>query len=224
MLRYRSPLSGILGQIDRRFRKDGSSLGREGWNTAMSGEFSFYKGGNLFTDLRSAVMTEMLRYHLPKARSALDVGCGTGHLASYLSRIGITRYVGTDISDMAVACGDPSMGTFVAADMREFELPGEGNFDLIIFNEVLYYIGVDEAIEQVDRYVEWLAPDGMICVSMSDDPKAHAITERLARRHRWVDGVLFQDRRMTPKFRTSTLLPRPHLVGILEPGRRAATA
>lgn len=212
--RYRTPLRRAADRVQARLRGS-TGMGREGWNAALEGDFSFYHGGNLFTDLRNEIITALLRHHAPEATSALDVGCASGSLAPCLARIGITEYVGSDISDAAIAKADPSLGTFVAADMREFEPPNGERFDVMVFNEVLYYIGVDEALAETERYLAWLNPGGVICIAMTDDPKAHAITALLAKRLRWVDGALYQEKHDGPSFSLRRVNPRPHLVGVL---------
>jgi SAM-dependent methyltransferase len=71
----------------------------------------------------------------------LDVGCGDGVLFERFKALGYERYVGVDISDVAVAKlsrYNDHRTYFVQGDGDEYEPPG--SFDVIIFNESLYYL------------------------------------------------------------------------------------
>jgi len=101
-------------------------------------------------------------------RSILDVGCGQGVLAERLQRTGYERYVGLDISQAAIQQArreqpDPR-NSWLVADATTFET--ETRFDLIVFNECLYYMEDPAAL--VRHYVRFLAPGGWIIVSMHD--------------------------------------------------------
>ena len=87
-----------------------------------------------------------------------------------------------------------------------------------MFNEVLYYLPVDEAIRQVQRYGQWLAPGGVLCVSMKKQPKSEAITARLRRRLEWLFGTLLQQQPDGPAYRVRQDPARPaYLIGLMRP-------
>ena len=72
--------------------------------------------------------------------SILDFGCGTGILLERIQRIRFHDYVGIDSSPVAIELAwkrVPGVGTFVVGE----DVPTTaGPFDVIVCNEVLYYL------------------------------------------------------------------------------------
>lgn len=98
--------------------------------------------------------------------AVLDIGCGSGVLARYLSPQAGARYVGIDVSPIAVAeaqhaCAGLDSEVLVA-DLRSW-VP-HATAAILVFNETLYYMA--RPIQVVERYGNWLHPDGEIVVSM----------------------------------------------------------
>ncbi|MEJ8572419.1 class I SAM-dependent methyltransferase [Microbaculum marinum] len=96
----------------------------------------------------------------------LDVGCGEGVLFGHLDGAALETYVGVDISSEALALAkvDEGRSRLVAADLSSFAPdPGEA-FTAIVFNEVLHF--ADDPGAELRRYSDWLAPGGVIAVSM----------------------------------------------------------
>jgi len=119
-----------------------------------------------------AQLSELSRYsvltgymaHLKPDAAVLDVGCGEGVLFERLLPHGYRRYVGVDVSAVAIArLADrhDEKTTFIAADGEYYE-PDE-RFDLIVFNEVLYFFR--DPLAAVARYCGALRPDGLLLVS-----------------------------------------------------------
>src|SRR5262249_33485906 len=80
---------------------------------------------------------------------------------------------------------------FCVVDMRDFH--SAEKWDVIVFNEVLYYLTCDRAFAEVDRYAQkYLSDSGILIVSMKDDPKSHVIFRHLFKYYKWVDGILWQ--------------------------------
>jgi 2-polyprenyl-3-methyl-5-hydroxy-6-metoxy-1,4-benzoquinol methylase len=108
-------------------------------------------------------------------RTLLDVCCGHGVLASRLKALPYQRYAGIDLSQRAINEAMERFGDertfFRVADAREFQ--SAEAFDLIIFNECLYYLGTPR--EVIRRYSELLAPRGRIIVSMWTAPQNRAV-------------------------------------------------
>ena len=93
----------------------------------------------------------------------LDVGCGEGVLQEHLSSYG--DYTGIDIFPATLAKAQPRADArtrFVEADARTFT--PDQPFDLIVWNECLYYL--QDPIATIARYRDFLAPSGVIIVSM----------------------------------------------------------
>ncbi|MEP3280056.1 MAG: class I SAM-dependent methyltransferase [Stappiaceae bacterium] len=97
----------------------------------------------------------------------LDIGCGEGHFYRRIEPLGLKRYVGVDLSEEPLAKANsvinPEIANLERADLREF-IPAEAGFNAIIFNEVLNY--AEDAADQVERYADFLAPGGIIAVSI----------------------------------------------------------
>jgi SAM-dependent methyltransferase len=95
----------------------------------------------------------------------LDVGCGNGGLLTVLQ--GLTApvdYLGTDLSSESLSqlkSRYPDAATICADMMQTEHLPG--SFDLIVFNECLYYADYDAVL---DRYRGILRHDGRLIISM----------------------------------------------------------
>lgn len=179
------------------------------WDALLSEtSFSTYLGGTINVDAGNNAAATLIKFRAPANPSVLDVGCCGGTLLAALSSC--SRYRGTDISPFAVdeAGKNPDLAhhrisrraEFEAVDLRDFR--SRDLWDVIVFNEVLYYLGVDEAEREVERYAEMLTPDGILLVSMKDDAKSKAIFTRLMKRYRWVDGMLWQRKPVCPEYRT----------------------
>ena len=81
----------------------------------------------------------------------LDLGCGYGSLYEYLDENEISEYLGIDLSDAAIYKAKKSKknkSKYLVADIQKFVT--DDKFDIIIFNEVLYYL--DNPIESVLKF------------------------------------------------------------------------
>jgi len=108
-------------------------------------------------------------------RSILDVGCGQGVLAKRLNRVNYDRYVGVDISQTAVAQArlalpDPR-NTYLVSDADSFATAER--FDLIVFNECLYYMTDPAAV--LRHYLQFLQPGGHVSISMYHTVRSRAV-------------------------------------------------
>lgn len=92
----------------------------------------------------------------------LDVGCGEGTLVDFLNDAQKNKYDGIDISSAAIAKAQKKRkGNFVVADALEF-LPKK-KYDVIIFNEVLYYL---DEIAVLKKYSGQLKNNGILIISL----------------------------------------------------------
>jgi 2-polyprenyl-3-methyl-5-hydroxy-6-metoxy-1,4-benzoquinol methylase len=113
---------------------------------------------------RYSVIAGYCRHLKPGAR-VLDVGCGAGVLASWLTGAPISSYFGIDLSEVAIdqaRRANVGAAQFAVADASTF-VPAQV-FDVIVFNEMLYYL--DKPEEHVRRFARALAPDGLLIVSI----------------------------------------------------------
>ncbi len=96
----------------------------------------------------------------------LDVGCGEGILCGYLDRAGVRTYVGIDFSREAIkrAKLQYPRAVFRVCDGQVYT--PEREFDVIIFNEVIYYF--NRPIRVLRQYEGGLKPGGIFIVSMCD--------------------------------------------------------
>jgi 2-polyprenyl-3-methyl-5-hydroxy-6-metoxy-1,4-benzoquinol methylase len=142
------------------------------------GVLDFY--GDLRELARYSVLIGYVRAHgaaLGTAPSILDVGCGVGLLRERLPDGEVGRYVGIDPSTVAVQQG-------TARGFRDAEFvvgatpeAGSGPFDLIVCNEVLYY--VEDLGLLLGRLEELLAPGGRLVSSIVRHPGAIALDRAL---------------------------------------------
>ena len=105
-----------------------------------------------------------------KAHGAiLDVACGEGMLQQKLAPMGYRRYLGIDLSEVALA-----KAMFRADEQTEFQLGNiesftpEGKFDTIIFNEIS--ITVPTPVAAIRRLACCLEPDRVMIASIWTSP------------------------------------------------------
>lgn len=137
---------------------------------------------------RYALIAGYCRY-LSSRAAVMDVGCGEGILQRLLFP-SYSRYVGIDLSGVAIEraraqAGEAANTVFTRADGREYAPAGD--FDLIIFNESLYYF--PRPLEVVRRYDNHLRDDGAIIVSNVIRRRSHAARAQLAAAYCTLDRV-----------------------------------
>jgi 2-polyprenyl-3-methyl-5-hydroxy-6-metoxy-1,4-benzoquinol methylase len=161
------------------------------WDAQLSGPLAAYLGGTLSIDMRNSATANLIRHHARPNPAVLDIGCAGGTLALALPPF--TRYVGVDISQVAIEQARKAVQrdrvSFTASKLEDYE---PASFDVIVFNEVLYYAGVTAAVQQAARYAAALPTDGCLIVSLKDEPKAKAIMQELGRSFRLLERVLLQ--------------------------------
>ena len=223
---YGSGGNSTIGRLLRRSESPKIHETVDYWNRELSGRMSVPNlNGQISNALRDTTSALLIRHCGPPPKAVLDLGCGFGDLAQALASDGIQRYVGVDLSDYVIQraqsqCASwPVAGqcdlSFHNADLREFSPDKDDRFDVIVCNEVLKYVSVEEAVAQLDRYRQWLAPDGVFCVNITDDPKTRAIFRALEKRFTWEYGVVYQQRPDGPGFRVTHSDTTPaYLVGL----------
>jgi 2-polyprenyl-3-methyl-5-hydroxy-6-metoxy-1,4-benzoquinol methylase len=94
----------------------------------------------------------------------LDLGCGYGTLNHHLTKIEYDLCIGIDWSSNAIERAKKENfknSTFIVHDIQNYK-PNQ-KFDVIIFNEVLYYL--DNKISVIENYVPFLKDDGYFLFS-----------------------------------------------------------
>ena len=148
---------------------------------------------------RHYVLSGMIADLGPSA-SVLDVGCGCGTMLDYLPR-GV-RYEGIDISRLAIDSAQRSNWgertcSFVVSPFERYA--SARKFDIVVFNEVLYYFPLHRVRAVLDKARSHLAPNSHVLISMSRTAKAELVwlaarpvlpspirdIETRARRSRW---------------------------------------
>ncbi len=175
----------IMTSWETRRRRGDVPVSSEVWETEYSGEkWNFL---DKISELgRYSVIAGYIAYLKPQA-AVLDVGCGEGILFERYQRQGYSRYLGIDISQVAIdrlAARQDEKTQFVSADAENFE-PNE-LFDIIVFNESLYYFY--DPLISVRRYCNALKPDGLLMVSTCNTScRAKSILRRLKEQYTVLD-------------------------------------
>lgn len=101
--------------------------------------------------------------HLGHPISLLDIGCGEGLILRFCDREWLVKYTGLDISQTAL----DRIKTLLPADrlicstLEEFST--DQKFDVILFNEVLYYTTDPES--HLKKFRNFLNPNGLFLIS-----------------------------------------------------------
>ena len=107
--------------------------------------------------------------HAFKAKpSILEIGCGDAILFRKLPAESYSAFTGMDISDVAITAAkqyEQENVCFDAGDMKTYEPAGK--FDVIIFNESLYY--AKEPVQVLKRYIPYLEEGGHFIVTAIDN-------------------------------------------------------
>jgi 2-polyprenyl-6-hydroxyphenyl methylase/3-demethylubiquinone-9 3-methyltransferase len=118
---------------------------------------------------------------LTPCRRILDVGCGEGILRDLLRRGEDQRYLGIDVSNVAIEAARRRAGAgdeFRVDDAETFAT--DERFDAVVLNESLYYL--HDPLGQAGRYLELAADGGVLIVSMFESTRTRAILRALERR------------------------------------------
>lgn len=201
--------------------------GAQYWDSCLTGPFRAYVEPTISTITHANIIATLARLHLPEATSALDMGCGGGHLGESLAGERFTEYCGVDVSRFAVEAAKkrlceqretfPVECRFEVGALEKYK-PGK-TFDLIVFSQVLYYLPTSEMARiEALRCASWLNDGGLVCVALKDDGKSLAISRRLATSFHFVSSMLFQEQVGVPGYAIRANRERPgYLISLLSP-------
>ena len=224
---YRTLGSNVVRRIKRAVGAPDVHEDAAYWDAELAGRMAEPNlNGRVCNALRDATTAELIRICGPTPRAVLDIGCGYCDLAEALAGDRLRRYVGVDLSTYVIeraqreqrswAAASKTSLDFRVADLRSFT--ADEVFNVIVFNEVLKYVEVDEALSQLERYRQWLSPDGVFCVTLTDDPKCRAIFKKVRCGFEWVYGSVYQARPDGPKFQLTPNRATPaYISGIFRP-------
>jgi trans-aconitate methyltransferase len=144
-----------------------------------------------------AVIAALIR-HFEISNSVLDIGCGEGLLQSYLLPFGYSRYVGLDISEVAIQKANTRKNDhteFIVADASTF-VPKQ-LFSAVAFSECLYYFA--DPFGLIHKYMSALEDHGMVLISIYVVPATRKLIREISGRFRVIDETLVSNVRGTWK-------------------------
>ena len=106
-----------------------------------------------------------------RSGTVLDAGCGQGILFDHLNGDVIT-YSGFDVSETAIAEARRRAPQARLSVCSVGEYRTDETFDVIVFNEVLPH--VDDPLGTLDRFITILKPEGLVIISLYQNPKPQA--------------------------------------------------
>ncbi|MBN1696500.1 MAG: class I SAM-dependent methyltransferase [Spirochaetales bacterium] len=152
---------------------------QDDWNNQyQSKKWDYLK--ELYELPRYGILCSYMKYFNRKIK-LLDVGCGEGKILEFCRHDLIDRYYGVDISRVAldkIEAVTPH-DKFICSTIEEFVT--DEKFDIILFNEILYYTINPE--NNLKRYKDFLAEKGLFIISM------HKKSDPFAYNNRCIRGV-----------------------------------
>jgi SAM-dependent methyltransferase len=123
----------------------------------------------------------------------LDLGCGSGNTGNELEYKKYERYVGTDISIVAIDKAKirtqknarEGKNEYVCAAIETY-VPKE-KYNVILFRESIFYVAIGKIKKVIDRYCNYLTDDGVIIVRMCDRDKYKAILNVITKHYRVIE-------------------------------------
>ena len=112
----------------------------------------------------AAQIDDLIRRRCPSARTALDVGCGTGEHARHLNGNHGIEVDGIDVDEVALELARRKSGgrSFVTADMVDFDLRRRFDAVLCLFGSVGYLKTLDRVTSALRCFRRHLSPGGVV--------------------------------------------------------------
>src|SRR5687768_17573506 len=114
----------------------------------------------------AAKVAALIRDLAPRARSVLDVACGTGEHARLLIADHGFQVDGLDLDPafVRIAQAKLPMSTVYAGEMTTFELPLRYHVVLCLFSSIGYVLGLTNVRRALERFRAHLEPGGLVIV------------------------------------------------------------
>ena len=135
------------------------------------GRWNYLNGGG---ELPRYAVIDAWRIMWNPSGKVLDLGCGEGIVLDKIHKSNFrVPYVGIDISQTAIEVAngkidDPCNEKFICAGVENYSL-NDDLFDIILFNEMLYYF--PDCCEITNRYYKHLSSGGCFIVSVTNSKK-----------------------------------------------------
>lgn len=185
-------VSTKMKNILRRLRQSwgSSDAKRRLWNS----EFADGRWDHLSETPGDCVYRYVEKY--ARGGSILDLGCGSGNTGNELDPTKYNRYLGVDISDVAVEkaversqrTGRAAFSAYVQSDIQTF-IP-DGKHSVILFRESLNYVPSSDIVPVLKRYVGFLDREGVIVVRLYDRMRHSSIVDVIRRHFHVIDEYL----------------------------------
>lgn len=136
-------IARLKDRLLQKFVRDPAGYGRPVPTAALDGEYRSGAWDHFFSFAelpRNLVLAGAINHCFPDQPAVLDLGCGSGRLATVFTRYPFSRYLGVDVSPEGVtrarALALPRM-EFIVGDYETWR--PDGQFDAIAFNECIGY-------------------------------------------------------------------------------------
>jgi 2-polyprenyl-3-methyl-5-hydroxy-6-metoxy-1,4-benzoquinol methylase len=139
---------------------------------------------------RHGVIAEIINRTVLKG-NILDVGCGTGILSALVD-LKRFQYLGIDISEVALRSAKekrkkPNV-TFQRASIESFD--PQHQFDVIVFNEVLYYLDYKNVVKQI---AGWVNRSKLIIASIFDFDEGYKLRKWLQNNTNIISEIIIEN-------------------------------
>ncbi len=133
-------------------------------------DFSSDKWNHIDSTVGDCVYPHLEKY--ARNGDILDLGCGPGNTANELASEVYRRYVGVDISEVALSKalkrtkenGRQNKNCFAQGDFLSYTPTQE--FDLILFRESLYHVPFGDVLTILNKYSKYLRNGGVFVVRL----------------------------------------------------------